>query len=103
MFFLKRPVLGPLVLSLVVVCLATGAAAWGYLSFGQYRPGLTYQIVITVIIAAVLAPAFLYPFIVQASRRRGATGKLQRQARTDALTGLANVAGLFDELSERLK
>jgi diguanylate cyclase (GGDEF)-like protein len=103
MFFLKRPVLGTAILSLVVVCLATIGAAWGYEAFGKYNPGVRYQIIITVIIASILAPTFLYPFIIVAARLRNATGKLKAQANTDALTGLGNVAALFDELSCQLE
>ena len=98
----RRPILATIVLSLLCVVLATAAASWAYQTYGRYSPGLTYQVVVTIIISSVLAPSFLYPIIILAARLRAATGKLQIQATTDSLTGLPNVFALSDHLSDAL-
>jgi diguanylate cyclase (GGDEF)-like protein len=90
------------VLSLLCILLATAAAAWGYETYGRYSPGLAYQIEVTIVISTVLAPSFLYPIIVLASRLRRATDKLQLQATTDSTTGLPNTYAISQELSKLL-
>lgn len=98
----RRPILATLVLSILCVVLATAAASWAYQTYGRYSPGLTYQVVVTIIISSILAPSFLYPIIILAARLRTATGKLEIQATTDSLTGLPNVFALSDRLSDAL-
>jgi len=97
-----RPLYWTAILSLLCIALATGAAAWAYEAYGRFHPGLTYQVVVTIIISSVLAPAFLYPIFVLASRLRSATDALEFQANTDSLTGLPNVFALTRGLSESL-
>lgn len=101
--FFRRPVLATATLSLLCVVLATAASIWAYQTYGRYHPGLTYQIVVTIIISAVLAPAFLYPIFILAARLRAATDKLQIQATTDSLTGLPNAFALSGELCACLR
>ena len=100
--FLRHPVVTTAVLSLLCILLATAAAAWGYETYGRYSPGLAYQIEVTIVISTVLAPSFLYPIIVLASRLRRATDKLQLQATTDSTTGLPNTYAISQELSKLL-
>jgi diguanylate cyclase (GGDEF)-like protein len=100
--FFRRPILATTALSILCVVIATAGSIVGYQNYGQYYPGLTYQIVITIIIASVLAPAFLYPIFSLAAQLRTVTDRLQVQATTDSLTSLPNVYALSARLTESL-
>ena len=98
----NRPVLYTLTLTAIVVLLAATLSALSYHFVGRFSPGLLYQIECAIVIAAILAPLFLYPLITTAAKLRRATAELKRQTATDALTGLPNSLALSEELSRSL-
>src|SRR5688572_26484479 len=88
--------------SIVVTILAAAMSAGLYLTIGVHFPGVGYQIFAALLIAAILAPIFLYPSYRTAHRLRVANAVIRTQAFTDQLTGLPNSFALLTELEERL-
>lgn len=88
--------------SIVVTILAATMSASLYLAVGVHFPNVWYQIFAALLIAAILAPIFLYPSYRTAHRLRVANAVIRTQAFTDQLTGLPNSFALSTELEERL-
>lgn len=88
--------------SIVVTILAAAMSAGLYLTVGVHFPGVWYQIFAALLIAAILAPIFLYPSYRTAHRLRVANAVIRTQAFTDQLTGLPNSFALSTELEQRL-
>ena len=87
---LRYPLLSTLIISLLISGIAVALSIGSYELIGQENPGVTYEAVSALGIAAMLAPTFLYPWIWTAVRLRRASAELTKAARTDALTGLEN-------------
>jgi diguanylate cyclase (GGDEF)-like protein len=99
---LRYPLLSTLTISLVISGIAVALSVASYVLVGQQNPGVGYEAVSALGIAAVLAPTFLYPWIRTAVRLRLATGELIKAARTDALTGLENPTAFRKSVAEAL-
>lgn len=82
--------------------IATLMAILGYFWFGQYFSGLSYQIGITLIVSALVAPIFLYPSLRTLQRLRDANSIIEKQAKADYLTGLPNMMALNEHLEKTI-
>ena len=78
--------------SLVVTMLVMALAGYPY-------PPIAY--VLAAGLPAIVAPLYIYPLMRAHARLRHMRAELERQARTDALTGLPNRRALFEQ-SERM-
>jgi diguanylate cyclase (GGDEF)-like protein len=92
-----------LIQSVVVTLIAAVMSASLYLTVGVHFSNVWYQIFAALLIAAILAPIFLYPTFRTSHRLRLANSVIKRQAFTDHLTKLPNSFALSAELEDRLR
>lgn len=92
------PIKLTVVQTIAATLLATLMAALTYLLIGQFNPGIAYQIIVTLVIAGIVAPIFLYPSLRNQQRLAEAKSIIEVQAKTDFLTGLPNMLSLAEHL-----
>lgn len=80
--------------SILVIVLAAILAIGLYQIVGVHYPNVWYQLFAALVIAAILAPIFLYPTFKTSARLRQANAVIKEQAVTDYLTGLPNMHAL---------
>ena len=99
---LRHPIRSTIAISLLIVALAVGFA---FLSFEFFRPpdpGLSYDIISALVIASLLAPTFLYPWVRTAVKLRDTTVEIGKLVARDTLTGLPNLFALRARLAEAI-
>lgn len=92
-----------LVQSILVTVFATALAVVCYELVGRHHPGLTYQIGVTLFVASVLAPIFLYPTFRTTGLLRRANSQIAKYATTDHLTDLPNMQALSEQIDLQFK
>ena len=86
--------------SLAATLIATAMAILAYEVYGKFHPGLFYQVSVTLLIAMIVAPIFLYPSIRSAKQLADANEIIAKQASTDYMTHLPNLKALSEKLDE---
>ena len=99
---LRHPLLSTLTISLVISGIAVVLSVGTYELIGQQNPGVKYEALSALGIAGVLAPTFLYPWILTAVRLRRASAELTKAAKADALTGLENPTAFREVMTKAL-
>ncbi|MEC5383644.1 GGDEF domain-containing protein [Aurantimonas sp. C2-6-R+9] len=75
---------------------------WTALRLLNFNEGLQEEVLLPFLIATIVSPWFLFPWICATHRLQNAQRELERFARTDMLTGLANRWAFFAEAEEIL-
>ncbi|WP_442880762.1 hypothetical protein [Aurantimonas sp. C2-5-R2] len=83
-------------LTLVAAAMATGVS-WISTQLSILDEGSGREILLPFLVALIVSPCFLFPWISTTHRLQNAQRELVRLARTDMLTGLANRWAFFPE------
>ncbi|MFT6657473.1 putative bifunctional diguanylate cyclase/phosphodiesterase [Maritalea sp.] len=106
-YFAGDPSISPAKLTLFqsagATVLASILAVVAFQTVGQYYAGIWYQLGVTLVVASLVAPIFLYPSYRTSGRLKRANKIIAAQATTDHLTGLPNMLALTNKLEELLE